>query len=53
MSPANRLQNQLLQHNIGDGTLPQAIDGGTRSTGVGGANTKILSVFYVVTVGFV
>ena len=38
VSLANRLQNQFHQHNIGDGTLPQAIPGGTRLTGVGGAH---------------
>ena len=41
VSPANRLHNQFLQHNIGDGTLPQAIPGGTRLTGVGGAHKKM------------
>ena len=36
-SPANKLQNQILHSNTGDGTLPQAIPGGT---GVGGAHNK-------------
>ena len=38
VSLANRLQNQFLQHNIGDGTLPHAIPGGRRLTRVGGAH---------------
>ena len=37
-SQANRLQHQFLHSNLGDGTLPQAIPGGTRLTGVGGAD---------------
>ena len=36
-SQANKLQNPFLQNNTGDGTLPQSIHGGTRPTGVGGA----------------
>ena len=52
MSQVKKLQNQFLQHNIGDGTLPQAIHGGTRPTGVGGAHNKCSSDLFV-TVGFV
>ena len=37
-SQVSKLQNQFLHNNIGDGTLPQAIHGGTRPTGVGGAH---------------
>ena len=48
-----KLQNQLLKHNRGDDTLPQAILGGTRLTGVGGAHNKFLSDTFFVTVGFV
>ena len=38
-----QLQNQFLHTNTGDGTLPQAIHGGTRPTGVGGPLKKFLS----------
>ena len=41
-SQANKLQNQFLHNNIGYGTLPQAIHGGTRLTGVGGAHNKFV-----------
>ena len=46
VSRVRKLQNQFLQHKIGDGTLPQAIHGGTRPTGVGGAHNKNLSDFF-------
>ena len=36
-----KLQNQYLHSNRGDGTLPQAIPGGTRPK-VGGAHDKFL-----------
>ena len=52
VSQVRKLQNQFLQHNFGDGTLPQAIHGGTRPTGAGGAHNKCLSDLFV-TVGFV
>ena len=42
VSRVRKLLNQFLQHNTGDGTLPQAILGGTRLTGVGGAHNKIV-----------
>ena len=40
VSQVSKLQNQVLQRNIGDGTLPQAIHGGTRPTRVGGDHNK-------------
>ena len=42
VSQARKLQNQFLQHKKGNDTLPQAIPGGTRLTGVGGALNQIL-----------
>ena len=47
-----KLQNQYLHSNTGDGTLPQAIPGGTRPK-VGGAHDNFLSDLFFVTVGFV
>ena len=42
VSQVSKLQNQLLRSNIGDGTLPQAIHGGTgRRPKAGGAHDKI------------
>ena len=41
-SPANRFQNQFLHDKKGGDTLPQAIHGGTRLTGVGGAHNIFL-----------
>ena len=46
-SQANKLQNQFLHNNVGDGTLPQAIHDGTRLIGVGGAHKKILSDLFL------
>ena len=46
-SQANKLQNQFLHNNVGDGTLPQAIHGGTRLIGVGGAHKTILSDLFL------
>ena len=37
VSQVSKLQNQFLHSNVGDGTLLEAINGGTRLTGVGGA----------------
>ena len=48
-----RLQNQFLHSNIGDGSLSEAIPGGTRLTGVGGAHKKFYSDFFFDPVGFV
>ena len=41
VSLVSKLQNQFLHSNIGDGTLPQPIHGGTRLTGVGGAHNNV------------
>ena len=40
VNQVRKLQNQYLHSNTGDGTLPQAIHGGTRPTGVGGAHNN-------------
>ena len=37
VSQVSKLQNQFLHSNVGDGTLPEANNSGTRLTGVGGA----------------
>ena len=55
VSQVSKLQDQLLHNKKGDGTLPQAIPGGSRPTGVGGARNifkEVTSSFFV-TVGFV
>ena len=39
VSLVSKLQNQFLHNNIGVGTLPPAIHGGTRPTGVGGSSS--------------
>ena len=49
-SQVSKMQNQFLHNNIRDGILPQAIHGGTRLNGVGGAHRKILSDLFFVTV---
>ena len=41
------MQKQFLRHSFGDGTLPQAIHGGTRLTGVGGAQNIFSDLFFV------
>ena len=54
VNQVRKLQNQYLHSSTGDGTLPQAIPGGTRPK-VGGAHDKILRGHFIffVTVGFV
>ena len=47
VSQVRKLQNQFLQNNIGDGTLPQAIHGGTRPPGVVELIIKILSHLFL------
>ena len=49
----SRLQNLFLLNSIGDDTLPQAIHGGTRLTGVGGAHDNFFKWPLFVTVEFV
>ena len=53
VSLVSKLQNQFLRSNVGDGTLSQAIHGGPRLAGVGGAHNKNLKDLFFITVGFV
>ena len=53
VSQVRKVQNQFLQHNKGDDILPQAIHGGTRPIGVGGAQNIFLSDLFFVTVELV
>ena len=46
MNQARKLQNPFLLNNIGDGTLPQAIPGGTKTRPkVGGALDRSIHFF--------
>ena len=52
-SQANKLQNQFLQDNTGDGILLQALHGGTRLNGIGSELIRFFFSAFFFTVGFV